>query len=314
MPAGGYPVQVFNPNGQWGQHVREASSTWAARRRVEAPEIESLGEASEELSADVVALAAWLDAATLPPRRTPPRARSAAISRKASRPTRCTRSWLSPIPQESDASATLTFETSTGAQTQLAVDVPARSRRTVDLSTVPELAGASFSTLLESDRELALDRLITFDAQGSAASLETAVDEPAATWYFAEGSTVGPQELFYLVQNPGDAEALVRVRYLLPNGAAPVVRTYTVAPGSRATIWVDRENPALASTDVAAEITSVDGTPIVVERSRYVRQEGSAAPRGGDTSVGVTAPATRWFVEGATGQFRTRLLLANPGA
>ena len=76
---------------------------------------------------------------------------------------------------------------------------------------------------------------------------------------------------------------------------------------------MDRENPALASTDVAAEITSVDGTPIVVERSSYVRQEGSASPRGGDTSVGVTAPATRWFVEGATGQYRTRLLLANPG-
>jgi hypothetical protein len=216
-------------------------------------------------------------------------------------------------PQQTDARATLTFETSTGAQTQLAVDVPARSRQTVDLSTVPELAGASFSTLLESDRELALDRLITFGAQGSAASLETAVAQPSATWYFAEGSTVDPQELFYLVQNPGPTEARVRVRYLLPDGASPVVRTQIVAPGSRATIWVDRENPALASTDVAAEIASVNGTPIVVERSSYVRQEGSAAPRGGDTSVGVTAPATRWFVEGATGQYRTRLLLANPG-
>ncbi len=41
-----------------------------------------------------------------------------------------------------DAQATLTFETTTGQQTQLAVDVPARSRRTVDLSTVPELAGS----------------------------------------------------------------------------------------------------------------------------------------------------------------------------
>jgi hypothetical protein len=217
-------------------------------------------------------------------------------------------------PQESDAQATLTFETSTGEQTQMAVDVPARSRRSVDLSTVPELSGASFSTRLESDKELALDRLISFDEQGSGASLETAVDQPAARWYFAEGSTIDPQELFYLVQNPGATEAQVQVRYLLPNGAAPIVRTYTVAAGSRATIWVDRENPALASTDVAAEITSVDGTPIVVERSLYLRQPGSAAPRGGDSSTGVTAPATRWFVEGATGQYTTRLLLANPGS
>ena len=217
-------------------------------------------------------------------------------------------------PQETDAQATLTFETATGAQTQLAVDVPARSRRSVDLSTVPELAGTSFSTRLDSSEELALDRLISLNADGAAASLETAVDQPATAWYFAEGSTVDPQELFYLVQNPGTTPANVRVRYLLPNGQAPVERTYSVAAGSRATIWVDREDPSLATTDVAAEITSVDGTPIVVERSLYLREAGSTAPRGGDSSTGVTAPATHWFIEGATGPYSTRLLLANPGA
>jgi hypothetical protein len=217
-------------------------------------------------------------------------------------------------PQDTAAQATLTFETATGAQTQLAVDVPARSRRTVDLSTVPELAGTTFSTTLESDQEVALDRLISLNGEGAAASLETAVDQPATQWFFAEGSTLDPQELFYLVQNPGSTPANVRVRYLLPNGAAPVERTYTVAAGSRATIWVDREDAALAGTDVAAEITSVDGTPIVVERSLYLREAGSTAPRGGDTSTGVTAPATHWVVDGETGRYAMRLLLANPGA
>ena len=106
----------------------------------------------------------------------------------------------------------------------------------------------------------------------------------------------------------------MRVRYLLPNGQAPVERTYSVAAGSRATIWVDREDPSLATTDVAAEITSVDGTPIVVERSLYLREAGSTAPRGGDSSTGVTAPATHWFIEGETGPYSMRLLLANPGA
>ncbi len=121
-------------------------------------------------------------------------------------------------------------------------------------------------------------------------------------------------ELFYLVQNPGRTPARVEVRYLLPNGGAPVVRTYTVDAGSRATIWVDREDPALASTDVAAAITSLDGAPIVVERSLYLREAGSTAPRGGDTSTGVTAPDRTWFVEGETGRYSTRLLLANPGS
>jgi hypothetical protein len=215
--------------------------------------------------------------------------------------------------QTVDAHVTLTFQTSTGAATELAVDVPARSRRTVDLGTVPALAGQSFSTRLESDQPVALDRLVSWDARGLAASLESAVDQPATSWFFAEGSTIDPLELFYLVQNPGTAPARIEVRYLLPNGLAPVVRTHTVAAGSRATIWVDREDAALATTDVAAHITSIDGAPIVVERSLYIREAGSTTPRGGDTSVGVTAPATWWFLEGATGEYTMRLLLANPG-
>jgi hypothetical protein len=305
MPVGGYPVQVFNPNGKWGNTSRGflyvAGST--------SVEVLTAAESVESLAASTGEMAADTTAASRPASETTFRRYLAEGVENAQMQT----VLALANPQQDDAHATLTFETAAGAQTQLSVDVPARSRRTVDLSTVPELAGASFSTLLESDRELALDRLISFGAQGSAASLESAVDQPSTRWYFAEGSTVDPQELFYLVQNPGVTEARVRIRYLLPNGGTPVVRTTVVAPGSRATIWVDRENPALASTDVAAEITSVNGTPIVVERSSYVRQAGSTALRGGDTSGGVTAPATRWFVDGATGQYTTRLLLANPG-
>jgi hypothetical protein len=201
----------------------------------------------------------------------------------------------------------------TGQATELAVEVPARSRQTVDLSTVPQLAGTSFSTRIDANQPVAVDRLVSIDGQGGSALLETAVANASPTWYFAEGSTVDPFELFYLVQNPGTTPARVQVRYLLPN-RAPVTRLHDVAPGSRATIWVDREDPSIAATELAAEITSVDGTPIVVERSLYVKQRGSAQPRGGDTSTGVTAPATHWSVEGATGHFALRLLLANPGA
>ena len=214
----------------------------------------------------------------------------------------------------SDAHVVATFTSTNGAVATRTVDVPARERVTMDLSTVPELAGQSFSTVLDANHEVAVDRLISWDGSGLAASLESAVARPSGTWYFAEGSTVDPYELYYLVQNPGATAVKIRVRYLLPNGAAPVVRGYSVPAGGRATIWVDREDPALASTDVAAEISSVTGSPIVVERSLYLKDAGSSVPRGGDTSAGVTAPATSWNVEAATGSFATRLLVANPGA
>ena len=216
--------------------------------------------------------------------------------------------------EPTDAQVNLTFMDAAGATSSLAVDVPARSRQTVDLRTQPQLAGQTFSTRVDASQPVAVDRLVSLDAEGQAASLESAVSDASPRWYFADGSTRDPMELFYLVQNPGSAPAHVRVRYLLPGGQASVTKTYEVAAGSRATIWVDREDPALAATDVAAEITSVEGAPIVVERSLYVKQPDAAQPRAGDTSAGLTAPATQWFVQASTGAGTTRLLLANPGS
>ena len=48
--------------------------------------------------------------------------------------------------------------------------MPARSRRTVDLATVPALSGATFSTVMEADQNVALDRLMAWDARGLAAA------------------------------------------------------------------------------------------------------------------------------------------------
>jgi hypothetical protein len=215
-------------------------------------------------------------------------------------------------PEAADANVRLTFTGADAAATTLSLVVPARARRTVDLNAVPELAGRSFSTLLESDRAVALDRLVSWDRQGLSASLETAAEAPSTAWYFAEGSTANPLELFYVVQNPGTEAATVQARYLLPDGLAPITKTYTVEAGSRATIWVDQEDAALSTTDVAAEFTALNGAPIVVQRSLYVREAGSSAPRGGDSSAGVTAPSASWLLEGSTGDYTMLLLLANP--
>jgi hypothetical protein len=215
----------------------------------------------------------------------------------------------------SDAHVVVTFRSTTGAATARTVDVPARSRTTMDLSTVPELMGQSFTTTIDSDVAVAVDRLVSWDGSGLAASLESAVARPSATWYFAEGSTVDPYELYYLVQNPGATAVKIRVRYLLPNGAAPVMRGYTVPAGGRATIWVDREDPALASTDVAAEISSVTGAPIVVERTS---SWGAGSTPDETISGGATATgAARWLLAeaelGGDRQAVTSLAVTNRG-
>ena len=138
--------------------------------------------------------------------------------------------------------------------------------------------------------------------------------QPSTVWYLAEGATGGPFDLFYLIQNPGNAIADVEIRYLRSAGAAPITKYYAVGPGSRFTVWVNREDPGLKQTDVSAVVTSRNGVPVIVERSMYLTTARGAF-KGGHNSAGVTAPATNWFLaEGSTGSFSMYVLVANPGS
>jgi hypothetical protein len=90
-----------------------------------------------------------------------------------------------------------------------------------------------------------------------------------------------------------------------------ITKTYDLAPGSRMTIYVN-QIAGLEETDVSGDISS--DAPIVVERAMY-RSSATQPFALGTESMGVTAPATSWFLaEGATGTFfDLYVLIANPG-
>jgi uncharacterized delta-60 repeat protein len=221
-------------------------------------------------------------------------------------------------PGTTDTTATLTFARSGDTTVVREVAVPARTRVTVDpKAKYPEMAKAEFSTKTESGQLLVVDRTMSWDSRGYGAHAETAVLAPAPTWYLAEGSTISGFNLFYLLQNPNDAEVPVTVRYLRPSGA-PLVKRYTLPPNSRSNIWVNEEvfdglGKALAATDVSAVIDVTNGLAIIVERAMYLDLPGQTFGAGHE-SAGVTAPATNWFLaEGATGNFFDLfVLIANP--
>ena len=197
--------------------------------------------------------------------------------------------------------------------------MPARTRATVLPKTIRGLASAEFSTVVESDQPLVVDRTMTWDAAGYGAHAETAVSAPATTWYLAEGATHSGFDLFYLLQNPAPTTTTVRVRYLRGTGT-PLEKTYTLAPRSRTNIWVNVEEfpgvgRALASADISAVIESLDATPIIVERAMYLSVQGRTF-NAGHESMGVTTPSTQWFMaEGATGAFFDLfVLIANPAS
>jgi hypothetical protein len=191
----------------------------------------------------------------------------------------------------------------------------AQSRITLDPRSVSGISVDPYSTIVESDVDIVVDRTMSWDASGYGSHAETGLAAASTTWFLAEGATHGAFDLFYLIQNPGATDAQVTVRYLRPAGQAPLDKTYTVPANSRFTIWVDQEQfggqPLLAETDVSAAITST--LPVVVERSMYMTTGGQ--PFGaGHESAGVTAASTSWFLaEGATGDFFDMfILIANP--
>jgi hypothetical protein len=157
------------------------------------------------------------------------------------------------------------------------------------------------------------DRTMRWGVGGYGSHAETSVAQPSTTWYLAEGATIAGFNLFYLIQNPGDVPAEVRVTYLLPSPRPTLDKTYTVGPRSRGNIWVNTEGATLAAAEVSAVITS--SVPVVVERAMY-RPAGGAPLGAGHASAGVPSPSTSWFfAEGATGDyFDLFYLIANPGA
>lgn len=201
-----------------------------------------------------------------------------------------------------------------GVVTPSVIDLPRNRRLTLGAEVLAGLGSADFSTVLESDQPIVLDRTMTWNG-GVGSHAETGVPSPASTWYLAEGSTSGDFSLFYLLQNPNPAATVATVRYLLPFGQPAIERTYQLAANSRTTIPVDDQGAALASTDVSAVITTPEHAPIIVERAMY-RSTPTTAFAAGHGSAGVTAPATNWFLaEGATGTyFDCFILLANPNA
>ncbi len=215
-------------------------------------------------------------------------------------------------PGSVDAKVAVRFDAGEGVGVSRALMVPARARVTLD-SHAELMDGFSFSTVVDSDQPLVVDRLVSW---GTAAAgiygshAETSTAAPGTSWFLAEGSTVLGFQLFYLLQNPGAVPTQATIRFLLPTGA-PVVRTYPLPAHSRSTIFVNTI-PGLESTDVSAEITATQ--PIAVERAMY--RSPNRLFELGHAAAAVAAPNTTWlFAEGSSNAFfDTYLLLANPSA
>jgi subtilisin family serine protease len=186
----------------------------------------------------------------------------------------------------------------------------ARSRLTLHVDQIPGLESTDVSTVVESlgGLPLAVERTMTWDGGAYGAHGGTAVEAPSTAWYFAEGSQ-GFFDTYLLLANPGAVAATVAVHYLRED-APPVIRTYTVDPMSRTTIYAGDD---LELMNHAFSMVVASDQAIIAERAMYWSRPGLFWA-GGHESAGVPEPATFWLLaEGATGPFFDEyVLVGNP--
>ncbi len=220
-------------------------------------------------------------------------------------------------PNWTPARVLLRFQTSSGGTPTSFLRIPPMSRRSIRPATRADVGSTDFSTVVESDVQVVVDRTMSW-GMGAGTGIygshaETSLTAPQTEWYLAEGATHGAFDLFYLLQNPGPIDAVVRIRFLRPAGFAPIEHDYAVPAHRRVTLNVDAV-PGLEATDVSAVFRSLNGVPIIVERAMYRTVVGPRPFESGHDSAAIPGPSTHWFLaEGATGAFfDTFLLLANP--
>ncbi|MFH1150881.1 MAG: hypothetical protein V1748_10460 [Actinomycetota bacterium] len=157
---------------------------------------------------------------------------------------------------------------------------------------------------------------------GSERSFTTAAVSPLSTWYLAEGTTAWGFSTYISIQNPNGTTVDAQVTYM-PKGASNVTETVTLPASSQTTLTNDHLVDKMGGTfDFSTRVEAADASKaIAVDRTMEWGGEGTGQTgRGsypeGHSSVGVTAPATAWYLpEGSTKWgFETWLLIQNPNS
>lgn len=176
-------------------------------------------------------------------------------------------------PGGTDAEVEVQYLLPSGPPVVRTYTAAARSRLTIWVNAVPGVEETDVSAVLTSVAgipivvERAMYRSIP-DRGFFAGEAAAAIPQLARQWHMGEGATGPFFDTFVLVGNPNVTPAEIEALFRKDDGTV-ITKTYTVAPFTRFTIWVDVADPALAHTNVSTTITSTNDVPIVVERAMW---------------------------------------------
>jgi BarA-like signal transduction histidine kinase len=164
-----------------------------------------------------------------------------------------------------------------------------------------EVPNAALAMKAESANSFSAERAMYIGLDGHASH---GVGAPALAWYFAEGATSPPYQMWLLLANFSTATAHVTLTFMKEDGST-LVKSVNVGASTRVNVFVNSFFPFPGGA-VATVVTS--DVAIVAERSMYFG--------GSHNAPGVTSASTHWYLaEGYTGSgFQTWVLLLNPGS
>jgi hypothetical protein len=205
-------------------------------------------------------------------------------------------------PSDGPASVQVTYMTDTGPVSRPQIELPPRSRYTVDVNS--DVGQKNVSTKVTSSIPIVAERAMYWDGRrGGHCSIGTT--SPSSVYYLAEGSTLYGFDDYVLIQNPNSSAAIVDVTYLARNSAVPK-QTFQIPANSRYTIYANKDISDDFSTLVRSNI------PIIAERAMYWN---NGTGKAGHDTIGEARTANKiCFAEGYTANgFETWLCIMNPG-
>jgi streptogramin lyase len=138
------------------------------------------------------------------------------------------------------------------------------------------------------------------------------ISVPEHAWYLAEGTTAWGFHTNITIENPNATPVAARITYM-PTGASSVTQDLMLAASSQTTV---DPGSKLGQKDFSTKVEALDPmNAIAVDRTMTWTGQGAASPEA-HSSIGVTSPATAWYLaEGSSAWgFECWLLVQNPNA
>jgi hypothetical protein len=184
------------------------------------------------------------------------------------------------------------------------VNVGAHVRRRAHIST----------TAVARTGRVVIDRIQQRNGGFKGISLAQAAPAPAEEWYFPEGYVgAGSGEAFHVYNPSATQEAEVSLELALESGAAEPF-DLTIAPRARITVDASAEERVPKDVGHAATVLSLNGVPVVAERTIAV---GPPSPRGAGVadSLGIPLRAREWVLAagGTSPSVDEWITIYNPG-